>query len=89
MKVHFVLSFFFIKVADIGSLLFLNTTILTNKNKMNAKLLEFSSFQGKPLQENNTSIKALDDIERPIFIEMFLSYGPKHPIRDKFNEIHF
>ena len=76
-------------MADIGSLHFLSTTILTNKNKMNAKLLELSSFQGKPLQENDTWIKTLDDIERPIFIEVFLSYGPKHPIKDKFYEIHF
>ena len=76
-------------MADIGSLHFLSTTILTNKNKMNAKLLELSSFQGKPLHENDTSIKTLDDIELPIFIEVFLSYGPKHPILISFMKYNF
>ena len=56
---------------------------------MNAKLLELSSFQGKPLHENDTSIKTLDDIELPIFIEVFLSYGPKHPILISFMKYNF
>ena len=56
---------------------------------MNAKLPKLSNFQGKPPRKTDTSIKTLDDSKLPIFIEEFLSYGPKHPIKDKLNEIHF
>ena len=56
---------------------------------MNAKLLNLSNCQGKPLRKTDTSKKPLDDIKLPIFVEEFLSYGPKHPIRDKYNENHF
>ena len=31
----------------------------------------------------------LDNIELPEWIHEVLSMGPKHPIRDKFNETHF
>ena len=48
-----------------------------------------TNFQRKPLRKSDTSIKTFDDIKLPIFVEEFLSYGPKHPIKDKLNELHF
>ena len=66
----------------------LSRITVTNKNNMNAKLLKLSNFQGKPLRKTGTSIKLLDDIKLPKFCCKFCSYGPKHPIKDKFNEIH-
>ena len=34
-------------------------------------------------------LSALDNIELPGWVYEVLSMGPKHPIRDKFNETHF
>ena len=48
-----------------------------------------TNFQRKTLRKSDTSIKTFDDIKLPIFVEEFLSYGPKHPIKDKLNELHF
>ena len=56
---------------------------------MNAKLLKLSKFQGKPLRKTDTSLKTLEDSKMQIYVREFLSYGPKHPIKNKFTEIHF
>ena len=56
---------------------------------MLSKLEKLSHRQDKPLRETNKiAVKTLDGIELPVFVNEMLSYGPKHPVRDKFNEIH-
>ena len=54
---------------------------------MNANLMKLSNFQAKPLGKTEVSIKTLDDIKLPIFVEGFLSYDPKYPIKDTFQFI--
>ena len=34
-------------------------------------------------------MRALDDIELPNWVQQVLPLGPKHPVKDKFNETHF
>ena len=64
--------------------------IAEHKLKMLSKLEKLSLRQDKPLRETNKiAVKTLDGIELPVFVNEMLSYGPKHPVRDKFNEIHF
>ena len=54
------------------------------------KLEKLSERQNKPLgRRNEQSVKVLDNIELPGWVYEMLSMGPKHPIRDKFNETHF
>ena len=31
----------------------------------------------------------MDNLELPVFVEDLLSYGPKHPVKDKFNKTQF
>ena len=46
--------------------------------------------QDRPLREQKfESIRIFDNISLPFFVKDVLSYGPKQPIRDKFNEVHF
>ena len=55
-----------------------------------SKLQKFLKRQEKPLRETNKiAIRMLDCIELPVFVKEMLSYGPRHPVKDKFNEIHF
>ena len=62
-------------------------TTLKNHRK---KLEKLSKRQDKPLGgRNEQSVKVLDNIELPGWVYDVLSIGPKHPIRDKFNETHF
>ena len=35
------------------------------------------------------SVRILDEVVLPLGARVVLSFGPKHPVRDKFNEIHF
>ena len=64
--------------------------IAEHKLKMLSKLEKLSHRQDKPLRETNKiAVKTLDGIELPVFVNEMLSYSPKHPERDKFNEIHF
>ena len=35
------------------------------------------------------AVRFLDEIVLPLWVREVLSFGPKHPVRDKFNEIHF
>ena len=54
------------------------------------KLDEQSERQDKPLGgRDERSFKMLDIIELPGWVQEVLSMGPKHPIKDKFNETHF
>ena len=46
--------------------------------------------QDKPLGgRNEQSVKVFDNMELPELVYEVLSMGPKHPIRDKYNETHF
>ena len=35
------------------------------------------------------AVRILDEVILPFWVREVLSFGPKHPVRDKFNEIHF
>ena len=35
------------------------------------------------------SVRVLNAVILPLWVREVLSFGPKHPVRDKFNEIHF
>ena len=62
-------------------------TTSENHRKMLEKL---SERQYKPLAgRNEQSVKVLHNIELPGWVHERLSMGPKHPIRDKFNETLF
>ena len=55
-----------------------------------SKLQQFSQRQEKPLRETNKiAIRMLDCIESPVFVKEIFSYDLRHPVKDKFNEIHF
>ena len=46
--------------------------------------------QDRPLKDQNIdSTRTLDRICLPTFLKDLLFYGPKHPIRNKFNDVHF
>ena len=65
-------------------------TRLEYKQGLDATLKRLSVRQDKPLNEQNFgSIRILDNISLPILVKDLLSYGPKHPIKDNFNEVHF
>ena len=62
------------------------TTVKKNRQK---KLLRLSERQDRPLgKQSEGSVKALDDIELSDWVQQVLVLGPKHPVRDKFNETH-
>ena len=35
------------------------------------------------------AVRILDEVILPLWVRKVLSFGTKHPVRDKFNEIHF
>ena len=41
------------------------------------------------MKQGEGSVKGLDDVELPNFVQQKLTIGPKHPVRDKFNETLF
>ena len=52
--------------------------------------MKLSERQDRPLgKQGEGSVKALDDVELPNWVQQVLSLGPKHPVRDKFNETQF
>ena len=58
--------------------------------RLNDKLAKLSERQDKPLRNgSHNNVVTLDDVEQPKFVLDVLSLGPKHPVRDKFNEVHF
>ena len=61
---------------------------LISRHKRNLKKL--SERQDKPLKNlDERSVRVLDEVILPLWVREVLSVGPKHPVRDKFNEIHF
>ena len=54
------------------------------------KLEKLSERQDRPLKNlHERSVRVLDDVILPLWVQEVLSFGAKHPVRDKFNEIHF
>ena len=62
----------------------------TVNESLQKKLLKLSGRQDRPLgKQGEGSLRALDDVELPNWVQQVLALGPKDPVRDKFNEIHF
>ena len=53
------------------------------------KLAALATKQDKPLRGIGTTVHTIGDIELPRWAIDVLSLGPKHPVRTKFNELHF
>ena len=54
------------------------------------KLEKLSERQDRPLKNlDERSVTILNDVILPLWVREVLSFGPKHPVRDKFIEIHF
>ena len=59
-------------------------------NRLNGKLDKLSERQDRPLRNGSNSIVVImHGRELLKFVLDILSLGPKHPVRDKFNEVHF
>ena len=65
----------------------LNLATLAQKHRNKLDLL--SQRQGKPLSNIEETIKILDGIVLPETLLNYLALGPKHPVKDQFNEMHF
>ena len=64
--------------------------VVSSEQRLKAKLAKFSERQDKPLRSSNEkTVVVLDDIILPGFVRDLLAFGPKHPISDKFKELHF
>ena len=60
------------------------------QNRLNGKLDKLSERQDRPLRNgSHRNVVIMDGRELPKFVLDILSLGPKHPVRDKFNEVHF
>ena len=58
--------------------------------RLNDKLAKLSERQERLLRNgSHNNVVTLDGVELPKFVLDVLSLGPKHPVRDKFNEVYF
>ena len=65
-------------------------TTTTVKETHQKKLMKVSERQDRPLgKQGEGSVKALDDVELPNWVQQVLGLVPKRPVRDKLNEIQF
>ena len=54
------------------------------------KLEKLSERQNRPLKNLvERAVRILDEVILPLWVREVLNFGTKHPVRDKFNEIHF
>ena len=53
------------------------------------KLDDLAGLQEKPLHNVGKTVHVGDNVDVPQFVIDYLSFGPKHPVLDKFNEMHF
>ena len=54
------------------------------------KLQMLATEQERPLRNLKNTVKIVGDVqEPPKFVMDILALGPKHPVRDKFNKLHF
>ena len=58
--------------------------------RLNNKLAKLSERQDRPLRNgSHNNDVSLNGVELPKFVLDVLSLGSKHPVMDKFNEVHF
>ena len=53
------------------------------------KIAGLATRQDKPLRGIGTTVSTIVDVELPRWATDVLTLGPKHPVRTKFNELHF
>ena len=59
------------------------------QNRLIGKLDKMSEKQDRPLRNgSHSNVVIMDGRELPKFVLDIISLGPKHPVRDKFNEVH-
>ena len=64
--------------------------VINSERRLQGKLAKLSEGQEKPLRASDEKTVAfLDNIILPGFVMDLLAFGQKHPIRDKFKELHF
>ena len=61
----------------------------SGKQRHAKKVSNLSEQQGKPLRTVGQTVKVLTDVKPPQFVIDVLAMGPKHPVRDEFNDMHF
>ena len=60
------------------------------QNRLNGKIDKLSERQDRPLRNgSHSNVVIMVCREFPKFVLDILSLGPKHPVRGKFNEVHF
>ena len=60
----------------------------THKRQAN-KIATLADRQEKPLSKIGNTIKIVDELEIPEVIKNYLALGPKHPVKDDFDELQF
>ena len=64
--------------------------VVSSEQILPGKLAKLSERRDKPLRSSNEkTVVVLDNTILPGFVRDLLILGPKHPIRDKFKELHF
>ena len=64
--------------------------VVISEQRLQGKLGKISERQDKPLRAiKEKTVAVLDNIILPGFVRGLLVFGPKHPIRDMFKELHF
>ena len=58
--------------------------------RLNDKIAKLFERQNRLLRNgSHNNVVTPNGVELPEFVLDVLSLGPKHPVRDKFNEVHF
>ena len=65
------------------------STLLETRRRHTKKISSLSNEQDKPLRGTQFTVRNLTDKSPPTYVTELLSFGPKHPIKDKFRELHF
>ena len=64
--------------------------VVKSERRLQGKLAKISERQDKPIRASNEkTVAVLDNIILPGFFRYLLDFGPRHPIKDKFKELHF
>ena len=63
--------------------------VVSSEQRLQRKLAKLSERQDKPLRSSNENTVVVLDIIKPVLVRDLLAFGPKHPKRDKFKELHF
>ena len=57
---------------------------------LTSKLEKLAERQDRPIKNlDERSVRILDEVIWPLWLREVLSFGPKHPVPEKFNENHF